>query len=97
MTRPFPVVGIATKFTNAVGRRSYQTNVGIILIYEIIVFISLKKRTNRNSIFSVFVVFFFNFCNFLIDGFFALSLSHLVVDQIQNTLGYIVQDRKSVV
>src|SRR5690606_33740647 len=94
MTRPLPVVGISTKFPNAFRRRSYQTNIVIILIYEIVIFITLKERTYRNSIFSAFVVFFFDQRNFLLNSFIAICLAHLVVYFRQNAFRYIVHTNK---
>src|SRR5690554_3828062 len=90
MTRPFPVIGVASKTSNHIGWGSYQTYIVKILIYKIIVFISLKKRTNRNRVFSIFVIFVLNFSNFLIDNLLSFSLGHRVIYQRQNSFGNIV-------
>src|SRR5690606_32286879 len=94
MSWPFPVVVISTKLSNQIWRRTYQTNILEILVNEIIIFIVFKKLTNLNGIFSTFIVFLFDFSNFLIDYFFSFILRHFIVDQTQNSFRNIVHSYK---
>src|SRR5690554_2737477 len=93
---PFPIVGIATIFSNAIWRCAYQAYVCEILVNKVIKLISLKKRLYGYRVFSIFVIFLLDFSNFLVDGFFTIQFTHAVIYLRQNALGNIIHsDKKS--
>ena len=67
MTRPFPVVGVASKFTNTFRRCSYQSNIAVHIIHIQKVLVALEHTCHNSTFESAFTHHFFgNGCrNFL--------------------------------
>src|SRR5690606_30373995 len=76
---PFPVIGIAPEFSYGRRRCAYESYIFIILINEIIKFISIKEIPNNYGIFSVLGIFSLNGFIFSVDDGFALFFRHRIV------------------
>src|SRR5690606_4458896 len=79
MSWQFPVIGIAPELYYARGLGAYESYIFIILINEIIKFISVKEIPNNYGIFSVLGIFSLNGFIFSVDDGFALFFRHRIV------------------
>src|SRR5690606_29584408 len=94
MSWPFPVIGISSKFSDAVRWCSYQSNIREILIYKVIIFVSAVKRPDRHGVLSSFIIFLFNQSDFFINGRLTFFLAHHIIHLRKNTFTYVIHPYK---